>query len=106
MSTSNKSLSVYRHFLRSIKAAFRGDDFMLASARQEVRTRFQSAAGVTDPDEIDKLCAEGRDAAQFLTQYVVQAKLNERGNFAMAVEPHHTETVAEEAALRPDRSQV
>lgn len=41
----------------------------------------QSAAGVTDPDEIDKLCAEGRDAAQFLTQYVVQAKLNDRGNF-------------------------
>lgn len=41
----------------------------------------QSAAGVTDPDEIDKLCEEGRDAAQFLTQYVVQAKLNDRGNF-------------------------
>ncbi|KAK9914943.1 hypothetical protein WJX75_002676 [Coccomyxa subellipsoidea] len=78
---------------------------MLSSARQEVRTRFKSAAGVTEPEEIEKLCAEGRDAANFLGQYVVQAQLNERGNFAMSVEPHHTETVAEEAALRPDKPQ-
>ena len=41
----------------------------------------QSAAGVTEPEEIEKLCAEGRDAANFLGQYVVQAQLNERGNF-------------------------
>lgn len=41
----------------------------------------QSSSGVTDPAEIDKLCAEGRDAAKFLTQYVVQAELNERGNY-------------------------
>ncbi|EIE19322.1 hypothetical protein COCSUDRAFT_34269 [Coccomyxa subellipsoidea C-169] len=100
---SNKPLAVYRLFLRSIRTAFKGDAFMLTSAKQEVRARFQSAAGVTEPKEIEKLCAEGRDAAQFLTQYVVQAKLNDRGNFAMIVEPHHTDTVAEEAALRPDK---
>ena len=41
----------------------------------------QGSAGVTDPAAIDKLCAEGRDAAKFLTQYVVQAELNERGNY-------------------------
>ena len=41
----------------------------------------QGSSGVTDPAEIDKLCAEGRDAAKFLTQYVVQAELNERGNY-------------------------
>jgi len=41
----------------------------------------QGSSGVTDPAEIEKLCAEGRDAAKFLTQYVVQAELNERGNY-------------------------
>ena len=38
-------------------------------------------ADVTDPDIIEKLCAEGRDAADFLTQNVVQAKVNDRGNY-------------------------
>jgi hypothetical protein len=41
----------------------------------------QASAGVSDPAAVDKLCAEGRDAAKFLTQYVVQAELNERGNY-------------------------
>lgn len=41
----------------------------------------QGYSGVTDLVEIDKLCAEGRDAAKFLTQYVVQAELNDRGNY-------------------------
>ena len=41
----------------------------------------QGSSGVTDPAKIEKLCAEGRDAAKFLTQYVVQAELNERGNY-------------------------
>ena len=124
---------------------------------------------MSDPAALDKLCAEGRDAATFLTQYVVQAELNERGNYgeqprqltkvvlnfcihlcdcleavkrhsccgqvaihsaqdsqsqkdallsihmlqsseilclhcaAMSVEPHHTESIAEEAALRPGK---
>ncbi|CAL5221847.1 g4107 [Coccomyxa viridis] len=100
---TRQSLSVYREFLRSIKQAFKNDEFMQQTARNEVRTKFQGSSGVTDPAEIDKLCAEGRDAARFLTQYVVQAELNERGNYAMSVEPHHTDAVAEEAALRPDR---
>ena len=41
----------------------------------------QASAGVSDPAAVEKLCAEGRDAAKFLTQYVVQAELNERGNY-------------------------
>ena len=41
----------------------------------------QASAGVSDPAAVDKLCAEGRDAATFLAQYVVQAELNERGNY-------------------------
>ncbi|CAK0779825.1 hypothetical protein CVIRNUC_004863 [Coccomyxa viridis] len=84
-------------------AAFRDDDFMQQSARNEVRSKFEASAGVSDPAAVDKLCAEGRDAAKFLTQYVVQAELNERGNYAMSVEPHHTDSVAEEAALRPGK---
>ena len=49
---------------------------------------------MTDPAQIDKLCAEGRDAARFLTQYVVQAELNERGNYGALPCPAHSFAVA------------
>jgi hypothetical protein len=45
----------------------------------------QAAASVTDPAEVEKLCNEGMDAANFLTTYVVQAELNERGNYGAPV---------------------
>ena len=33
----------------------------------------------------------------------MQAKLNERGNYEMRLEPHHADAVAEEAAIRGSR---
>jgi len=41
----------------------------------------QAAAGVADPTEVARLCAEGEEAADFLRTYVVQARLTERGNY-------------------------
>ena len=58
-----------------------GDRYLGLAHDQTSCCAVQGSSGVTDPAEIDKLCAEGRDAAKFLTQYVVQAELNERGNY-------------------------
>lgn len=115
----------------------------------------QAAAGEADPAAVLRLCQEGEEAADFIRTYVVQARLNERGNYgvlprrcckmtilltlltsglagmlsfntlctwvsldrvpmlivltsvlcstAMQLEEHHSDTVAEEAALRPPR---
>ena len=41
----------------------------------------QESASVTDPQEVDRLCGEAHEAAEFLKSFVVQAALNERGNF-------------------------
>ena len=41
----------------------------------------QSAAGEADPSAITRLCADGEEAADFILTYVVQARLNERGNY-------------------------
>ncbi|KAK9829909.1 hypothetical protein WJX72_008604 [[Myrmecia] bisecta] len=92
----SKALDVYRTLLRSITTAFRGDASMLESARQEIRSKFKEAASLTDQQEISRRFAEGEEAADFIRTYVVQAKLNERGNFAMQVQPEHADTTAEE----------
>ena len=55
----------------------------------EDRNHVQGMAGVTDPSAIKKLCAEGRDAADFLMQNVVQAQLNDRGNYGRRLGAYH-----------------
>ena len=62
----------------------------------------QESSGATG-EAARQLLADAEEAASFLRTYVVQARLNERGNYRMTVQPHHADTVAEEAALRGPR---
>ena len=39
------------------------------------------SADLSQQDDIDKSIAEAYEAADFLNQFVVQAEMNERGNF-------------------------
>jgi len=99
----SRQLAAYRNLLRSVKATFKGDEYMQTGALTEARSKFKECVGQEDQDEIEKAIAEAYEAAEFIKTFVVQAKLNDRGNFAMQVEPHHAETSAEEAALRPSK---
>ena len=94
-----------RHQLDS---AFRGDTVTLNASRKELRARFDEnraslSSGGQQQEQIDQALADAAEAADFLRTFVVQAKLNERGNYEMKLEPHHADTVAEEAAIRGSR---
>ena len=41
----------------------------------------QDNASMSQQEEVDRSIAEAYEAADFLTEFVVQAELNERGNF-------------------------
>lgn len=64
-----------------LRAAFKHDEPALAAAFTEIRSNFAQHAAVRDEQEVAALCAAGHDALDFLRTSVVQAKLNERGNF-------------------------
>ena len=49
--------------------------------RSSMACCWQAAAGEADPTAVARLCAEGEEAADFISTYVVQARLNERGNY-------------------------
>ena len=72
---------------------------MLTSARAEIRGKFEESRALADPEAIWRLVAESRDAADFIRDYVVQAQLNERGNYAMKVQPHHAGTEVQDTVL-------
>lgn len=46
----------------------------------------QESAQLSQQEDIDKSIAEAHEAADFLRQFVVQAELNERGNFGKQLE--------------------
>ncbi|KAK9800765.1 hypothetical protein WJX73_009437 [Symbiochloris irregularis] len=92
--------AVYRGLLRSCNQAFRNDVSMLKNAKSKIRSEFEVSAAERDPDRLKQLFAEGEEASDFIKTFVVQAELNDRGSYAMQVEKHHADTVAEEAELR------
>ena len=49
--------------------------------RSSMTRCWQAAAAEADPTAVARLCAEGEEAAHFIRTYVVQARLNERGNY-------------------------
>ena len=56
---------------------------MLTNASTEIRQQFRAATMETDPQAIRDKIMIAREAAAFLKESVVQATLNERGNYAM-----------------------
>ena len=49
---------------------------------------WQESAQVSDPIQIDLLCDEAIDVAGFMKDHVVQAELNERGNYGENLESY------------------
>ena len=45
----------------------------------------QESASISHQEDIDQRIGEAYEAAAFLTEFVVQAELNERGNFGMVL---------------------
>lgn len=81
MSSSAAALAGFRHLVRAQRKAFAGDSQMQAGAVNEIRGHFEKNRDASDPEEIRKLIAGCYGAADFLSTFVVQAELNERGNY-------------------------
>ena len=87
---SQSALGAYRKLLRTVAATFKGDDVTLSAARREIRQKFEDNRQVADESSLPVMIADAYDAAEFIKTHVVQAELNESGNYAMKVEDHHT----------------
>ena len=77
--------SSYRHLLRAVRDTFAGDAAALSTCRAEARKHFRANAAVADPARAARLVADALDAASFLRESVVQARLTGEGRYAMKV---------------------
>ena len=85
--TSRRTVSAFRTLLRAVQDTFSGDGMALQKCRVEARKQFRANAGERDISRINRMVADAEDAAVFLRESVVQAKLNEQGHYAMKLKP-------------------
>ncbi|ONH93925.1 hypothetical protein PRUPE_8G261100 [Prunus persica] len=84
-----EALNAYRALLRATRKSFAGDTPMLKGSAAEVRKKFEENRHVTSDVEIQRLLEEAREAALFITQMIVQAKLNSRGGYEVKADKDH-----------------
>lgn len=78
-----EALIAYRSLLRATRKSFAGDSVMLNASASEVRKKFEENRHVTSQTEIQRLLEEAREASDFISTMIVQAKLNERGGYGI-----------------------
>ncbi|CAA7398425.1 unnamed protein product [Spirodela intermedia] len=100
-------LSAYRTLLRATRKTFAEDTLMLTQSAMEVRKKFEENREVSSEAELRRLVDEAREAAQFISTMIVQAKLNSRGGFEVKPSKEHAgatlEIPSEEILSEPTR---
>ncbi|KAI3679045.1 hypothetical protein L6452_38352 [Arctium lappa] len=82
-------LTAYRALLRATRKSFAGDTVMLEGSAAEVRKKFEENRHVTSEPEIRRLLDEAREASDFISNMIVQAKLNSRGGYEVKASMDH-----------------
>lgn len=75
----------YRKLLRSSRKLFANDTEALAGASKELRAQFEKHRYVTDAVELDALVKDIDDVFEMMEVNLVQARLNERGNYEVGL---------------------
>ncbi|KAI1280870.1 Complex III assembly factor LYRM7 [Halotydeus destructor] len=77
-------LACYKALMKTRQNTFKGDEEALQTLKDKIRVEFENNKDVKS-GEVEQLLKSGWEAENFLRTSVVQAKLNERGNY----EVHH-----------------
>ena len=77
----NEAVRVFRSLLRTRRQCFAGDRDMLAASAKQIREEFDANRNVASGEELDNLISKAREGIEFMKVNIVQAKLNERGNY-------------------------
>ncbi|XP_034690141.1 mitochondrial zinc maintenance protein 1, mitochondrial [Vitis riparia] len=84
-----EALSAYRTLLRATRKSFAGDTVMLKASAVEIRKHFEDNRNVTSQSEIQGLLESAREASHFISNMIVQAKLNSRGGYEVKPSKDH-----------------
>ena len=82
---SLRGVQAYRRLLRSVQKAFGNDKFALNNARIELKKEFVKSKNVVNNNELTELYKGVDEVDDMLNFHLVQASLNQRGNYGMNI---------------------
>mmetsp|Transcript_4118 Transcript_4118/g.7873 ORF Transcript_4118/g.7873 Transcript_4118/m.7873 type:complete len:128 (+) Transcript_4118:30-413(+) len=91
MAQRSAVLGGYRRLLRASRELFAGDRVALASSRVELRKNFLKHESETDPKVLQQLLTDIDEVETMMRENMLQAKLNERGNYEVELKVVPTE---------------
>ncbi len=83
-------LGGFRRLLRARTKVFSDDVNAMEASRKQLRQEFLKQRNETDVKKIEKHLAGIKEVEEMLLFNVVQGRSNERGNYEVKIEPHHT----------------
>ncbi|CAM9832044.1 unnamed protein product [Pylaiella littoralis] len=86
-------LGGYKRLMRVRLIAFKDDSTMLEASKVQLRVEFNKNKAVTDPSKIAGLLKGVNEVEDMLKYNIAQARLNERGNYAVNVAPKTPDSV-------------
>ncbi|KAI5650014.1 hypothetical protein M9H77_36019 [Catharanthus roseus] len=92
---ATEALRAYRQVLKATQKSFAGDTLMLRESAAEVRKKFEENRHVSSEADVQRLLDEAREASQFISTMIVQAKLNNRGGYEVQLGKEHAEGTLE-----------
>ncbi|ERN02257.1 hypothetical protein AMTRI_Chr02g222710 [Amborella trichopoda] len=84
-----EALGAYRALLRATRKSFTGDNFMLEQSSKEIRRKFEENRYVSSETELRKLLDDASEASHFVSNMIVQAKLNSTGSYEVKTSKDH-----------------
>ncbi|KAK9146956.1 hypothetical protein Sjap_006859 [Stephania japonica] len=85
-----EALRAYRSLIRATRKSFKGDSLMLTESAVEVRKKFEENRSVTGETQIQKLLGEAREASDFISNMIVQARLSSSGGYVVKPGKEHS----------------
>ncbi|KAM7527061.1 hypothetical protein LguiB_030471 [Lonicera macranthoides] len=89
MGGAAEALTAYRALLRATRKTFAGDTQMLEESAAMIRRKFKENRDITSPTHLHQLLEEAREASHFISNTIVQAKLNSRGGYEVKPSKEH-----------------
>ena len=77
--------AAYKSLHRARQSVFKNDNVALEAAKYKIREEFRKNAGEKDPVKIAELAKIAEETAVILRKTVVQAVMNENGNYKLNI---------------------
>jgi len=92
MALRKEALQLYKHLLRTRAMVFANDPIALEITRQKIREGYDKNRSLTEEKDIRKNIQNGYDVILVLKTEVVQAPINDRGNYEVKVRDEHLQS--------------